>query len=485
MSESYTSEAARTIVRRAAFVTAILVVAVATPAVAQNRPEELERISGEPVPCVDGRAGIFECENIELVSFLPVREIGGGGGVGTNDVWGWTDPESGRDYAIVGLHDRTSFVDVTDVHEPVWLGSLERTNDTRRTLWRDIKVHGNFAYIVADNSGRHGVQVFDLTELRTFHGEPIQFKEFAHYDGVASAHNIIINDEQPFAYIVGAGGRGETCGGGLHIINIEDPRDPVFVGCFSDTRTGRSRTGYTHDAMCITYHGPHEAYRGHEICFGANETGLSIADLTDKRNPVAIGLGEYPNTAYTHQGWINDEHTHFYVNDEADEMAGLSRGTRTMIFDVSMLDDPVLVGQHVTDSPATDHNLYVRDNVMYQSNYRSGLHVYDVSDPTELVPIGYFDTVPWGSNEGMGNLRTGALGSWSNYPFFDNGVVVVTSGLEGLFLLRVERESPGGPASRAGGESGATIAGGPPDESRRLRASGKSGESDPASPLSR
>lgn len=428
----------RCTVWRAAILTTILVLAIDAPGVAQNGPGDLERITGEMVPCVDGRAGIFECENIDLISFLPVRDLGGDRGVGTNDVWGWTDAETGRDYAIVGLHDRTSFVDVTDASNPIWLGSLERTDGTRRTLWRDIKVYGNFAYIVSDSSGRHGVQVFNLTELRAFDGTPIDFGEFAHYDGVASAHNIVINNQQPFAYVVGANGPGATCGGGLHILNIEDPRDPVFVGCFSDTRSGRSRTGYSHDAMCVTYRGPHGDYQGHEICFSANETALSIADLTDKRNPVAIGFGEYPNAAYTHQGWINDEQTHFYVNDEGDEISGLSQGTRTLIFDVSKLDDPVLVGQHVTKSQATDHNLYIHGNVMYQSNYRSGLRVYDVRSPTELIPMGYFDTVPWGSNEGMGNLSTGALGSWSNFPFFDSGIVVVTSGLEGLFLLKVQ-----------------------------------------------
>ena len=428
----------RAAVCRAAVGTAILVVGPITLGAAQDGPGDLEKIIGETVPCVDGRAGIFECGNVDLVSFLPVRDLGGGSGIGTNDVWGWTDEENGRDYAIVGLHDRTSFVDVTDVHEPIWLGSLERTDGTRRTLWRDIKVHGNFAYIVSDSSGRHGVQVFNLTELRAFDGIPIKFEEFSRYDGIASAHNIVINKQHPFAYIVGANGAGETCGGGLHILNIEDPRDPVFVGCFSDTRSGRARTGYSHDAMCITYRGPHGDYLGHEICFGANETVLSIADLTDKQAPVAIGLGEYPNTAYAHQGWINDEHTYFYLNDEGDEVSGLSSGTRTLIFDVRKLDDPVLVGQYVTESPATDHNLYIRGNLMYQSNYRSGLRVYDVTDPAELSPVGYFDTVPWGSNEGMGNLSTGALGSWSNYPFFDSGDIVVTSGLEGLFLLKVQ-----------------------------------------------
>jgi len=433
--------ARRTLLLSSAVLTPVLLVSglfsSAGATAAQRRPQDLESLLGETIECVDGRAGIFECDNVDLVSFLPVREIGGGGGVGTNDVWGWTDPETGHDYAIVGLHDQTSFVDVTEVHRPVWVGSLDRTNGTRRTLWRDIKVHGNFAYIVSDNAGRHGVQVFDLTELRRFEGTPLAFGEFARYDGIASAHNIVIDEAEPFAYVVGANGSDNDCGGGLHILNIEDPREAVFVGCFSHSNTGRRGTGYSHDAMCVAYRGPHQAYQGHEICFGANETGLSIADLTDKRNPVAIGLGEYPNTAYTHQGWISEDHTHFYVNDEGDETSGLTRGTRTLIFDIGRLDDPVLVGQHITDSPATDHNLYVRGNLMYQSNYRSGLRVFDVSDPSRMEAVGYFDTVPWGGNEGMGDLSTGALGSWSNYPFFDSGVVVVTSGLEGLFLLRV------------------------------------------------
>jgi hypothetical protein len=104
---------------------------------------------------------------------------------------------------------------------------------------------------------------------------------------------------------------------------------------------------------------------------------------------------------------------------------------------VSDLDDPILVKEHLSENRASDHNLYIRGHLMYQSNYRSGLRVYDVSDPEILRAAGWFDTTPWGSNEGMGDLSTGALGSWSNYPFFDRGVVVVTSGLEGVFLLRV------------------------------------------------
>ena len=93
----------------------------------------------------------------------------------------------------------------------------------------------------------------------------------------------------------------ETCGGGLHMIDIRDPENPQFVGCFSDPSTGIQKTGYARCAVrrCT---GPDAEHRGREICFNSNETALSIADVTDKQNPMALAVAEYPNVGYTHQG---------------------------------------------------------------------------------------------------------------------------------------------------------------------------------------
>jgi hypothetical protein len=40
--------------------------------------------------------------------------MGADGNVRGNDIWGWTDPLDGREYALVGRNDGTAFVDVTD-----------------------------------------------------------------------------------------------------------------------------------------------------------------------------------------------------------------------------------------------------------------------------------------------------------------------------------------------------------------------------------
>ena len=69
----------------------------------------------------------------------------------------------------------------------------------------------------------------------------------------------MINEDTGFAYAVGNSMGGETCGGALHMIDIREPLNPKFAGCFADPALGLQRTGYTHDAQCVIYHGPGRA----------------------------------------------------------------------------------------------------------------------------------------------------------------------------------------------------------------------------------
>ncbi len=392
--------------------------------------KNLAAITGGKVDCSKGSAKLFDCSNVDLLSFLPVSEVGGKRGVVLNDLWGWTDPKTSREYALVGRIDGTSFVDVTDPTHPKYLGDLPKTPEANVAIWRDIKVYRNYAFIVSDGSGPHGMQVFDLTKLRNVKAAPQTFSEDAHYDRIHSAHNIVIDTATGYAFTVGNSSGGETCGGGLHMINISDPLHPAFAGCFADPTTGRAGTGYIHDAQCVVYQGPDRKYRDHEICLNSAETALEIADVTDKSKPVALSHAAYPNVGYAHQGWLSEDQRFFFMDDELDELNGAVNGTRTLVWDVSDLTDPVLVTEHISKNHSTDHNLYIKGNLMYQSNYVSGLRVLDVSDPKNPRDYGFFDTVPVGPDE------PGFGGSWSNYPFFKSGTIVVTSMSEGLFMLK-------------------------------------------------
>ncbi len=390
-------------------------------------------VKGKEVACSDaGKAGAFECGNASLQSFLPIAAIGGKRGTGMNDNWGWTDPVTKHEIALLGRTDGTSFVDVTDPSNPRYLGDLPKTKGSPSSAWRDMKTYKDHVFIVSDNAGEHGMQVFDLTRLRTVK-TPQVFTPDVTYDRINSAHNIVSNEETGFMYTVGNSGGGETCGGGYHMIDVRDPKHPQFAGCFGDPKTGSAGTGYSHDAQCVTYRGPDEKYRGREICIGSNETAISIADLTDKKNPVAISRASYPNVAYAHQGWLTDDQKYFYLDDEGDESKGegeAAKGTRTLVWDVSDLDDPVLVTQFVGTTRAIDHNLYVKGNRMYQANYTSGLRILDITNPREPREVGFFDTHP--GDDGKPSFA----GAWSVYPYFKSGTIVVTSIGEGVFFVR-------------------------------------------------
>ena len=379
------------------------------------------------VPCRGGSAGSFPCSGVDLVSRLTREQMGAARGT-VNDVWGWTDPATGTEWALVGHSSGTAFVSLADPERPVYVGVLPMTSGATSNLWRDIKVYGDHAFIVADGAGAHGMQVFNLTQLRGVQNPPHTFSATALYTGIESAHNIVINEATGFAYSVG-GRNHATCGSGLHIIDIRTPSAPAYAGCFNDSSTGRSGTGYTHDAMCVVYNGPDTDHQGKEVCFGANETRLSIADVSDKSNPVALASASYPDVVYSHQGWLDEAHKYFYMNDELDEIGGLSH-TRTLVWDVKDLDDPVVATQFLHSTSATDHNLYVVGDLMYQSNYNAGLRILSIASRENPVEAAYFDTEPGGSGLSLD-------GSWSNYPFFGSGVIPVTSIEGGVFFVRL------------------------------------------------
>ena len=210
------------------------------------------------------------------------------------------------------------------------------------------------------------------------------------------------------------------------MVDLSDPLNPSFAGCFNEPSIGHS----THDSQCVVYHGPDDRFAGREICLNSNAMALSIADVTDRDNPVSIAVVSYPNVDYAHQGWLTDDHRFFYQNDEGDEISHDLGGTRTIVWDIAELDDPILVTEFINQNQASDHNLYVKGDLMYQANYVSGLRIIDISDRTNPREVGYLDTVPFGDD------APGFAGAWSSYPFFKSGTIIVSSIREGLFMVK-------------------------------------------------
>ncbi len=378
----------------------------------------------ENSPPALGRGNSGNSSNVTLLYQMPLADMmGGASNVRGNDCWGWTEIQSGREFAIMGMTHGTSFVEITTPTNPRLVGFLPSagTNST----WRDIKVYNNRAYIVGDGSGNntHGVQVFDLNRLLKTSRKPITFSVDARYTGLGRAHNIAINEDTGFAYVVGSPSLGSS--GGLIVLDLKNGVMPTLHSVFS-------ADGYTHDAQIVTYAGPDAAYVGKEIAFCSNEDTLTIVNVTKNGNPPSqISRIGYPAARYSHQGWLSEDHKTFYLNDELDELQLGPFRTRTHIWNVTDLDNPVYVGKFDGTESTIDHNLYVKGDYIFQANYTSGLRILKVNRfvKPSMAEVGFFDT--YGPDNG-----TGFNGAWSCYPYFPSGNMIVSDIQGGLFILK-------------------------------------------------
>ena len=406
-------------------------------------------IFAQITPCTTGMAGIYPCNDYDLMSRLPISTLATtSGNPEGSDVWGWTDPLDGREYAIVGTTNSTAFVDVSDPINPIFLGRIQTANGNN-SFWRDVKVYNNHAFIVADNVGNHGMQVFDLTLLRAGVDADLTYDgtQVLRYQGdggagdleIGSCHNIVINESEGIAYLVGCN---SANGGGPIFVDISNPANPNVLG---DYTTG----GYSHDAQVVTYTGPDTDYydpangiTGKQIYIGSNGNSdqVVILDVTDKNNILPISSFTYPQTAYAHQGWFTDDQRYFILGDEVDEQS-FGNNSRTLIFDFLNLDlntnggtiPSNLLNTYLGPTAAIDHNGYVNGDKFYLANYRAGLRILDVptliSNNNANAEIGYFDTYPTSNG-------TAFNGAWSIYPYFASGNIIISDIERGLFVVR-------------------------------------------------
>ena len=196
-------------------------------------------LSAAQSPCIDGFADGYPCDRIDLLSQMSNETLMG---TGSNDIWGWEDPITHVEYALVGEREGLSIVDLSDPVNP-FLAAFMATHTTSST-WRDMKVHADHVYVVSEANG-HGLQVLDLNQLRDLTEFPALLPPTKHVDDFSDAHNVVINEEAALLFAVGT----NLASGGLVAFDISEPDDPVLVGDYGEA-------GYTHDAQAVIYNGP-------------------------------------------------------------------------------------------------------------------------------------------------------------------------------------------------------------------------------------
>jgi choice-of-anchor B domain-containing protein len=386
-------------------------------------------------PCVDGSAGGFSCNNMSLLAHIPLSDFPSTP-ISANDIWGHVDLNTEKEYAIIGLRDGVAVVDVTTPTSPAVVGSISG----RSSSWRDIKVYQYYdtstlrwqAYAYSTTEANEGLTIIDLNDLEN--GISVVGRQTTD----RTAHNIYISNldyvlnvaltgQEPRVHILGS----NNFGGSFRSYTLSDPETlgSTYTNSFG------TRNDYTHDASSLNItdaRAQTDCVQGDNsnclVILDFNEDTLRLWDHTNKNQAVELGASSYPNAEYTHSGWWSEDKQYVIVHDELDEQThGLN--TTLNIFDISSLSTPTLTGTWSGPTRAIDHNGFVRGNRYYMSNYERGLTVLDITDPSNPVEVGFFDTYPVSNNAGFN-------GAWGVYPFLPSGNILVSDINSGLYIIQ-------------------------------------------------
>jgi len=392
--------------------------------------------SSGPALCAGGSAEGYACSNVNLLAQFPLGSFSSNPAA-ANDVWGFTDLNTEREYALVGLRNGMAVIDVTAPAAPFEVGTITGTP----TGWRDMKVlqqydHAAgrwqaFAYVSAD-SANDRLAVVDLAGLPN---------RISLVDRVtdARAHNLSmagvdfsLNIPLPGRTPVLIQGGSNQNNGGFRAFSLANPRLPALIS--------QGQFGYMHDGTTMVLRDPAQIAACPnrtdicEVLADFNESTVDLWDITDPTSPHRLASVGYPNARYVHSGAWSEDGRHLYVHDEFAER-DLGINTTVYIFDITSLLQPLLAATWVGPTRAIDHNGYARGNRYYISNYTRGLTILDISSPTAPVQAGFFDSFPVSNS-------TSFNGAWGVYPFLPSRHVLVSDIQGGLFVLEDDTHLP-------------------------------------------
>ena len=318
-------------------------------------------------------------------------------GCAYNEIWGVA--KNGHEFAIIGSTQGTHIFDITNPEDGYLAAYIEGADSSPAIVHRDFHDYNGYLYAVADE-GESTLQIIDMANMPTSFNVVYDSDEL-----IKRAHNIFIDSDNAIMYVCGGRVMGEW--NELSLFSLEEPQNPIFLKKFDDV-------GYVHDI-----------YVKNNIGYlNAGDNGLFIVDFSNTLSPQIIGsLTEYPDKGYNHSGWLDSSGNTYIFADE-------NHGYEMKICDVS---NPNEINVNTTflsnvDSESIAHNLIIKDNYVYVSHYHDGLYIWDISDPSNPVIAGSFDTY-------LPEDHSSYRGAWGVYPLLPSGNILVSDMQAGLFVL--------------------------------------------------
>lgn len=319
-------------------------------------------------------------------------------GTGCNDIWGYADA-AGNEYALVGLVDGISIVNVTNPFAPFEIYYIDEPN----SIWRDLRYYNGYVYAV-DDQGGSGMIIIDMTNPSNI-SHTYWTTTGGGNSNFTRCHNIFI-DEFGYAFLYGCNNGVPTSQKGAIMLDLNtNPTNPQFVGFYNQN--------YIHDAYVknnIMWAA--EIYQGH----------VAVVDVSNKSNPVVLATVNTPDN-FTHNCWVNDTGDVLFTTDEVS-------GAYVGVYDVSDLSN-ITELDRVQSNPGTNvipHNTFCVGDFIITSYYTDGVIIHDATRPDNVIKIGAYDTAPNYSGSQF-------EGCWGVHPYLPSGVVLASDQQTDLNIL--------------------------------------------------
>jgi choice-of-anchor B domain-containing protein len=334
------------------------------------------------------------------------------GVVDFNDCWGYVDP-AGNEYALIGSLTKFYVIHLPNGGTPTKVGEVTGGGSS---IWRDMKTYGTYMYGVADQSGTtEGLTVINLANLPSSVSLVGQFNS-----QFTRAHNVFIDVPNAKLYLSGSSGGTNPANNGIMIYSLANPAAPSLIGSYP------LPGGYVHEAFVKD----NILYASH----GGN--GLYIYNCTSGA-PILLGsINNYPYDGYNHSGWLSSDGQRYVMADE-------TYGTKLKYVDVSTPSDPEVNANNIfrqclipTDTSCIPHNPFIKGNLCYIAYYHDGLVIFNMTNPTNIQRVGWYDSEPGNTN------YAGWAGAWGTYPFLPSDRIIISDIEHGLFVVEVTGALP-------------------------------------------
>ena len=338
-----------------------------------------------------GKVEMFDCGAAELLAFLPPSRLTHDGHyIQMSGIWGWTDR---ADEKGMGARRPPRRLDVRRHHE---------SDSSPIAGCRSAAHRGRAPERVARDQGLQGPRLHRVRRRRPArhaglrpdappHDEAAAERPAAEvepdiiYREINSVHNIVINEDSGFAYAVGSSAGGTTCGGGLHMIDIRETEEAEVRRLLRGRADRPRRHGLLARRAVRDLQGPGQALQGpRDLHRLERERAQPRRRHRQERRPRRISRASYPNVAYTHQGWLTEDHRYFYLDDEGRRGRGHREEDAHAVWDFDRPREPeARQGALGVEAAVRPQPVHEGRSDLYQANYKSGLRILSIKDRDE------------------------------------------------------------------------------------------------------